>query len=158
MADDFEIRGAEDFYALSKALKAAGRLELRRELNAEMRKAAKPLIAKTRAAALEKLPHRGGLAAQVAKEPQRVQVRTGQATAGVRIVVGRKKGGAQSANKGVIRHPVFARGGKEKVWVNQTVPSGWFDDTLQHWAPIIARPAVEAAMSNIVEKVVRGAH
>jgi hypothetical protein len=94
----------------------------------------------------------------VAKEPQRVQVRTGQNTAGVRIVVGKRRGGAQSTNRGVVRHPVFAKDGKASAWVNQSVPSGWFDEPLEQWGPRLARPAIEAAMSTILEKVVRGAH
>ena len=151
---DFTVTGADDFYRLSKALKAAGRTELRKELNAELRKAGKPLIDRTRAAARSDLPSRGGLAAQVAREPQRIQVRTGARTAGVRVVVGRRRGGARGANRGVIRHPVF---GNRDKWVNQRVEPGWFDKTLQRDAPDIARPAIEAAMQSIADKVVNEA-
>lgn len=151
---DFQVSGAEDFYRLSKALKAAGEKELRKELNAELRKAGKPLIARTRQAALEQLPSSGGLAAQVAKEPQRIQVRTGAQTAGVRVVVGRRRGGARGANRGVIRHPVF---GNTDRWVNQPVEPGWFDKTLERDAPGIARPAIEAAMQSIADKIVNQA-
>ena len=150
---EFSVSGAEHFYALSKALKAAGRSDLRKELNAELRKVGRPLIAKTRAAALDKLPSRGGFAAQVAKEPQRVQVRTGQDTAGMRIVVGKRRGGAQAANRGTIRHPVFGR----SQFVDQQVEPGWFDQTLEKEAPPVAREAVEHALESIAEKVVREA-
>ena len=160
MPDDFSVRGAEDFLALSKALKAAGQKELRKELNAELKKAGKPLIAVTRAAAFSQLPASGGLAAMVAKEPQRIQVRTGQATAGMRVVVGKRRGGARGANRGVIRHPVFGRSDRTRdqwAWVDQKVEPGWFDRTLEQEAPRIARPRVEAAMESIVNKVVNEA-
>lgn len=150
MAEDFEIRGADEFLRLSKALKHAGRTDLRKELNAGMRRGAKPLVAKTRAEALKRLPRRGGLAAQVAKEPQRVQVRTGR-TPGVRLVVGRRNGGARSANRGQIRHPVF---GNRDVWVNQSVPPGWFDEPIKKEAPAIRRE-LEKALHDVAESVVR---
>jgi hypothetical protein len=153
VADDFEIRGADQFLALSKALKHAGRTELRKELNKGIKRAAKPLIPKARAEALRRLPQSGGLAKQVAKEPARVQVRTGARTAGVRVVVGRRRGGARQANRGVIRHPVF---GNRDVWVNQRVPSGWFDDPMKDAAPAIRRD-VEQALEDVAEQIVREA-
>lgn len=158
--NNFEVNGAEQFFRLSKALKAAGRVELRKELNKELRRAAKPLVGRTRQAALTELPKRGGLAALVAREPQRVQVRTGAATAGVRIVVGKRRGGAQSTNAGVVRHPVFARSDqtrKEWKWVSQKVPGGWFDRTLERDAPVIALPALEAAINRVAQQVVNEA-
>lgn len=151
MADDFEIRGADEFLRLSKALKHAGRTELRKDLTNGLKRAARPLTPKTRAEALRRLPQRGGLAAQVAKEPQRVQVRTGVETAGVRLVVGKKRGGAQAANRGVIRHPVF---GNRDVWVSQSVPPGWFDETIKGEAPAIRRE-LEKVLEDIAERVVR---
>lgn len=153
MADDFEVHGADDFLRLSKALKHAGRGELRKELARGMRTAAKPLIKDTRAQALRDLPQSGGLAKQVAKEPQRIQVRTGAKTAGVRLVVGRRRGGARAANTGIIRHPVF---GNRERWVNQPVPSGWFDDPAKARVPSIRR-ALERSMETVVDDIVRDA-
>lgn len=151
MADDFEVHGADQFLKLSKALKHAGRTELRKELNTGLRRAAKPLVAQTRAEALRRLPSGGGLARRVAKEPQRIQVRTGTKTAGVRIVVGKKRGAAKAANRGVIRHPVF---GNRDVWVNQSVPPGWFDKTIKRNVPQIRRE-LEQVLDDIAERVVR---
>lgn len=160
MADDFTVRGAEQFLALSKALKAAGRTELRKELNRELQLAGKPLIAVTREAARSMLPRSGGLADQVAREPQRIQVRTGEKTAGVRVVVGKRRGGARSANRGRVRHPVFGRSTQSRsewTWVTQQVEPGWFDRTLEREAPHIARPAVMRALESVAERVVREA-
>lgn len=151
---DVQVRGAENFMRLSKALKAAGQKELRKELNKNLRDAVKPLIPLTRAAARSTLPSRGGLAAEVARAPQRAQVRTGQNTAGVRLVVGKRRGSAAgSANRGVVRHPVFGR----DVWVEQKVTPGWFDDTLEQAAPDEVRKRCEAAIEAVAEKVVRDA-
>lgn len=151
MPDDFEIRGAEKFLRLSKALKAAGEKDMRRELNKSLRDAVKPLIPKTRAAARSMLPKRGGLAESVAKAPQRVQVRTGQRTAGVRLVVARNGSAARGANKGVVRHPVFDTG----VYVDQEVPAGWFDKTLEKEAPTVARKAITEALDDMADRIVR---
>lgn len=153
MADDFEITGTGDFLRLSRALKDAGRGELRKELNKGIRTAAKPVIAATRSEALSRLPQRGGLARQVAKEPQRIEVRTGARTAGVRVVVGRKRGGARGANRGVIRHPVF---GNRERWVDQQVPPDWFDKPARRSAPRIRR-AVERSMEAVADRIVRDA-
>lgn len=152
---DIDVKGGEDFYRLSKALKAAGETELRKELNKELRNAAKPLIPVTRAVARRTLPRAGGLADKVARAPQRVQVRTGEKTAGVRIVVGARRGSAaRMANMGHVRHPVF---GDRKTWVTQELPQaeGWFDETLEQEAPKVARPAIEAALELIADRVVR---
>lgn len=150
---DFKVTGAEDFYKLSKSLKAAGRTELRKELTKGMRKATKPLIAKTKSAAGSTLPRRGGLAALVAREPQRVQVRTGAQTFGVRIVVGRTKGGARGADAGTVRHPVF---GHRDRFVAQPVTPGWFTASLEAAAPLV-QPEIEAAMEAVAQKIVQGA-
>lgn len=144
---DFQVTGANDFYRLSKALKAAGRTGLRKEMNKALREATKPLIVKTREAARKDLPHRGGLANSVAKAPQRVQVRTGARTAGVRIVA---SGPVKGANAGKIRHPVF---GDRSRFVEQTVPGGWFDETLSASAADV-EPALIEAMNQIIDKVV----
>lgn len=151
---DFEVRGADDFLKLSKALKAAGQTEMRKELNKGLRQGAKPLIPKARAAARARLPRAGGLAAQVARSPVRIRVSTGR-DAGVSVVVGKGKGGAIATNKGVIRHPVFGRPGS---FVSQRVPQaeGWFDDEMRREAPSVL-PALEQAIEAVAERIVREA-
>lgn len=152
MADNFRVDGAEKFLRLSKALKAAGQTELRKELNKSLKDAVKPLIPKVKDAARSKLPQRGGLAKTVAKASIRPQVRTGQDTAGVRLVVGKRRGSAAaSTNRGVVRHPVFDR----NTWVEQRVEPGWFDKTLEAEAPGETRLAIEAALEAMVDKVRR---
>lgn len=157
---DLHVRGSEDFYRAARVMKAAGP-ELRKAVLAELRRSAAPLAADARRAAAARLPQRGGLAAQVAKEPMRVQTRTGATTAGVRVVVGRRKGGARSTNAGYVRHPVFADGSKtrgEWTWVNQPLPGakGWFDKTMMNGAPQIRRD-LERIIAQALDDIARNA-
>lgn len=144
-------KGASDFYKLSKALKDAGETELRKALNKTMRDVAKPLIPKVRAAALAKLPRRGGLNQRIARKPIRAATRTGERTAGVRIV-GTKVD--PRINEGRVFHPVFGR----KPGVVQDVPAarGYFDETLSREGPAV-RDGLIQAMSDFTDDIVRRA-
>lgn len=152
MANNIDIRNAEQFSRFGKALKQAGETDLRKELTAGIRKGAKPLVPKAKAAARAKLPKAGGLNDLVAKEPYRIAVKTGR-TPGVSIVVGKKRGGAQATNRGVVRHPVY---GNKSVYVNQPVPQaeGWFDDEMTKEAPSVL-PDIEQAVQRVIDEVVR---
>jgi len=147
---DVTVQGAEAFLALSKRLKATGQGDLRKELNKALRAAAKPVSVATKAEARSRLPKRGGLAAAIARTPQRVQVRTGAATAGVRVVVGGKGGAARTTDEGFVRHPVF--GGS--VFVRQNVRGGWFSETAEKQTPAI-REGVVSVLEDIVQKMAR---
>jgi hypothetical protein len=157
VADDFQIKGAEQFLRLSKALKQAGEKELRKELNKNLKDATKPLIKETQAAFADAVP--SPLRSRASNTKQTVQVRTGR-DAGVGIAVKYGKAGrgmgasnARLANqRGQIRHPVF---GNRGVWANTPVPSaqGWFDNTLQRGAPTV-RPFIEDALDAVARKVV----
>lgn len=139
MADDFSARGAEDFLALSKRLKAVGEKELRKELHRAMGQAAKPLIPKVKEAARRNLPKAGGLNERIARKPLRVQTRTGATTAGVRIV-GTKVD--PRINQGRVAHPVFGRPGSTVV---QYVPEavGYFDETIAADGPAVRDEVLE---------------
>jgi hypothetical protein len=140
---------------LGLKLKAAGDGGLRRELLAGIRLGAAPLVGDVRAAALERLPHRGGLAAFVASSPIAVRTRlTG--VVGVRIVntrSGARKGGTTDfgTDRGHVRHPTFGRKGKGS-WVGQDVPPGWFSKTLEEKSPETT-PLVLAAMNRTAAAV-----
>lgn len=156
---DFEVRGADDFLKLSKALKAAGQAELRKKLHKGLREAVKQVMPEAERKLAEQLPYlRGKAVNQVA------QVKTGRdpgVTVGVRFGSRRSTNARLANSKGVFRHPVFADGDKtrkEWAWVNQPVPGakGWFDDTYLNAAPEIRR-AIEAAMQDVIDEVVRKA-
>lgn len=142
-------KGTDDFYRLSKALKAAGETELRKELHKAVRDAAKPLVPKVKNAAREALPKRGGLNERIARKPIRAQTRTGAKTAGARIV-GTKVD--PRINEGRVYHPVFGR----KPGVVQQVPEarGYFDETLEREGPAV-RQAILQTLSDFTDRIVR---
>lgn len=154
MAVEIRITGAQDFAKLSKALKEAGRTELRKALNKGIRDGVKPLVPLVRASAAQKLPHRGGLARTVARKPVRVVPRTG-ANPGVQLVVGRAQ---QAYTSGRIRHPVFAdaksQTRREWRWVTQQVDPSWFTDTVWDHRDL-ARRGVEDAMEAVIARIVK---
>lgn len=157
---DFEVRGADEFLRMSKALKAAGQTGLRKELHNGMKRAAKPLVKDAKDEAAKVFPKGGGLARQMAKTPFRPQVRTG-AQAGVRIVAPGKSVTAKLTNAtGSWRHPVFADGKKTRrqwTWVTQRgVKPHWFDDRMKAEAPTI-RKELEQAMEDVAAQIVREA-
>ena len=167
--------GADDFLRLSKALKAAGEKELRKELHKSIRDAAKPISADLKDAARRDLPKRGGLNEHVAKSRVRIATRTGR-VAGVDVVFPQRQPGYV---EGSIRHPVFAKkdrvqsskskrkdgtaarysrvrigaNGDDRVrWVRQNVDGDWFDGTLRDSQPIIAKH-IQEAIENMVERI-----
>lgn len=146
---DFEVTGADQFLALSKALKAAGQADLRKELNKGLRDAAQELIPLAREEARAVLPSSGGLNERVARARMRVKVSTGR-DPGVSIVAGRPGSGARGAEFGRIRHPVF--GNREK-WVTQTVPAKWLTGTVSRSRHVVI-PKLEEALERVARKVV----
>ncbi len=142
--------GADDFLALSKALKAAGETGLRKELSKAVQDAARPLLPKVKQAARENLPRGGGLNERVAKKPLRVQTRTGAKTAGVRIVGSKID---PRINQGRVYHPVFGRPGSGVV---QQIPeaTGYFDKTLEGNGPAV-RDAVTQVLADFCDRIVR---
>jgi hypothetical protein len=113
---------------------------LRNELNKVMRNAAKPLIPKVREAARASLPKGGGLNERIAKKPLRAQTRTGNATAGVRIVG--TKVDPRINDQGRVFHPVFGTSRASCRRAEQA--KGYFDDTLAAEGPGITADLVSA--------------
>lgn len=144
---DLRVRGAEDFLALSKRLKASGQTELRKELNKALKRAAKPLIAKTRDAARSKLPSGGGLGGFIARKPQRITTKTGR-NPGVSVGVAKTD---PRIDEGRLFHPVFGR----RPGVTQRVTPGWFSETLQDEAPAV-RDDLIAVLEDIANRAARG--
>jgi hypothetical protein len=154
------LSGSSDFLRLSKALKNAGRTELRKELHKGLKDGAKPLLKVAREAARESFPEREGLAAREAKTRFRVQVRTGT-QAGVQVVAdGRYVNVKLLNNRGIIRHPVFAdpkKTRREWTWVDQPDPNrGWFDKAMQDHVDQV-KPELEQAIQRVVDKIAREA-
>lgn len=144
---DFEVRGADDFLKLSKALKRAGRGDLRKELNKAMKVAAKPLVNVARDAFRSGLPSGGGLNAFMAKKPITVVTRTGK-DPGVSVKVAKADPRLDSAGR--LTHPVFGR----RPNVVQQVQPGIFSTAMQAETPEI-RGDLEQALENFAERIVR---
>lgn len=147
---DFEVSGADQFLALSKALKAAGRTELRKELNKRIKAAAKPSIAAVKDAARSGLPQRGGAGAFFAQKRATVVTATGR-DPGVKVRFA--KADQRLDTQGRLSHPVFGRPGSRAITrIRPGVLSGGFQES----APEV-RDEVEKAIKSVVDDIVREA-
>ena len=151
---DFQIKGADQLYKLSKSLTQAGEFGLKKDLAVQIRLATVPLRAATREVALSELPKKGGLNKRVAKAPQKIQIRTGFNTVGVRMIAGKRRSGARGADQGLIRHPIFFRPPLKIRWVDQKVPSGWFTSTLRKSTPAVL-PFIKKALNDTAKRIER---
>lgn len=162
---DFEVKGADQFLRLSKALKDAGQTDVRKALHKGLRDTAnqvKPEVAKGLAEALPK-----ALASKGQNVKQAIVVKTGR-DPGVTAVVRYGKAGrglgasnARMVNRsGQFRHPVYGSGEKvrkEWAWVSQSVDGeGWFDKGWANQAPTI-RKGLEAELERVADDIVRRA-
>lgn len=128
VAEDFQVRGADQFDRVARAMRAAGQGDLLKEMTQALKRAVKPVTPASRARARQILPQRNGLADRIARAPQRTTARAGNTSTTVRVTVAGKKSGAATADAGTIRHPVFGRPGS---FVTQRVRPGWFTDTVE---------------------------
>jgi len=133
------ITGADELYRVSKALKAAGQGDLRKQFHKDMREAAKPVLPAVRRSAAARFPTRGGLSRHMSRGARyRAVVKTGAATAGVSIRANRTDPRADT--QGRIAHPVPQRDGEvvrdedgRRVMAVQFVPEavGFFRDPIE---------------------------
>lgn len=155
------VQGADDFIRLSKALKAAGRTQMRKDLHKALRDAVKAHTPKAEQELAKYLPYLKGRQKAVT---QTAQVKTGRdpgVTVGVRFGSKRSTNARLANTKGVFRHPVYGRGNKTRKewrWVDQPVPGakGWFDRVWEESTPEV-REQLRQVMQDIVERIVREA-
>lgn len=158
MSDDFEVKGADQFKQLSRALNEAADVELRKALSQGVRRAVKehvPVAAEALAAALPiRLRPRGE------KVSQSISINASH-DPGVTVSIkyGSNKRGLGAVNakmvnqSGQIRHRVFG----SNRWVTQHVGGeGWFDKTWNASAPHV-RAEIERVIQNVEDEVVRKA-
>jgi hypothetical protein len=125
MRQGFDVRGAEQLVTVARKLRAAGDRDLRREMLRGMRAAVKPSGQEAKANAMQRLPHRGGLAQLVASS--RISTRI-KLTGNPRVqVVARNESAIRNADAGKIRHPVWG----SDHWVTQRVTPGWWSDAMR---------------------------
>lgn len=149
------VQGAEDFIRLSKALKAAGRTQMRKDLHKALRDAVKAHTPKAEQELAKYLPYLKGRQKAVT---QTAQVKTGRdpgVTVGVRFGSKRSTNARLANQQGRFRHPVF---GNRGVWVDQPVPGaeGWFDRVWEESTPEV-REQLQQVLQDIVERIVREA-
>ena len=147
----YSVRGSDQLLRVSKALKAAGEGDLRKQFHKTIRNAAKPAIPAVRESARSKAPKKGELNERLAKKPYRTQVRTGATTAGVRIVG--TKVDPRMNSLGRIQHPVFGRPGKKVVQYDANL-KGYFDEPLEKLGPGVQKDVVNA-MTEFTRAVLR---
>jgi hypothetical protein len=141
-----DVRGADDFARLAKALKE-GPEDLQREFSKAVSKATAPLKTAARESARQTLPRRGGLADRVARSRFATRRSTGR-RAGVRVTVSSPDALGQ-LDRGVVRHPVF---GNRNVWVTQSITPGWWTKPTDQVGPEVQR-ALLAAMDEVGKKL-----
>lgn len=144
-----DVRGADDFQRLARALKDAANKDLARELNKGLREAARPFAQAVRQSARQRLPRRGGLNETVAKA--RISVRKSAKT-GIRVQAGGRRSQLDRINAGRVRHPVFNTG----EWVDQDVAPGFWDEPAQRLGPQVVeegRKAVDRVAAEIERRV-----
>ena len=148
---DIQIRGAEEFGILSRCLKEAGDKGLAKELRAGLMRAAKPAKDAIRPSLAAKLPHRGGLAAEMAAT--RISLRAAGAGRNPRVrIVANAPHDLRKMDKGTLAHPVF---GDRKVWRTQSIEPGVFSDPIQERAPQM-RDEMGQAMRRVAAKIEGG--
>jgi hypothetical protein len=126
-----EIRGVDQLFRLSKALKAAGDRGLQRDMSAGLAQSMQTFPVAMRRAA-RRLPNRGGFAGRVANTPVTV-TRTAK---GARVQV-RSPYDLNLIDKGVLFHPIFGR----DDWVRQSVRPGVVSQPVKEQAPKLRRKA-----------------
>lgn len=150
-----DLRGAEQFFALSKRLKAAGELGLRRELNTGLRKAGKPMVEVARTGLAAGLPKRGGVNTFISTKKMSVVTRTGAKTYGIGIKVNKQD--ERLDTEGRLAHPVFNRRNADgkRVYVVQRIRPGIFSGAMQDAAPVV-RDALQDTLDDFTERVANG--
>lgn len=149
---DLVIRGgAEDMAVLSRRLKEAGSRDLTRELRAGLQRAAKPAKEDVRRSLASRLPHRGGLAAQMAGSRISLRATGSGRSPGVRIVANSPHD-LRSMDKGTLNHPVF---GNKDVWRTQAIEPGVFSEPIERRAPQM-REEMTQAIRAVAAKIEAG--
>lgn len=152
---------AEDFSRLARRLRDAGETGLRRELRQAISDSVKPFADGISAPGYLK-PYMPGRYADVLAGDMRVTAsqRASAAAYGVSVTVrGRlHRRHVQALNRGLLRHPVFARGPRQDwAWRDQAdgMRPGFFDDATRAAGPEIRQHVIDA-MHAVAAKIAKG--
>ena len=149
---DEVIKGADKLLVLSKQLKAMGNKDLQKELTKGINAAFKPLKRELPQSARNTLPRKGGLNEKVAALKFTVSRRKSNNGQGLKLIARNKISIKNMDDPGRVRHPVFARDGKPRVWVDQKITPGWATKPFEADAKNI-RNDIEVAMHRVIAKI-----
>lgn len=150
----FELRvDASELEDLGRRLRTSGDRVIRTETIRGLKAATKPLIPALRAAALGKLPKRGGLAAHVASARFSSQVRLTGPSVRVRIKASKAGTNLEFIDRGRLRKPLF---GDREHWYDQPIDSGWWTDTLRGKGVRLVRVEIHKVVRSMTRRLESG--
>lgn len=142
---------AHAYQQVARSLAGADKA-IRREFSRALRDVGKPFGQYVLAAGAQNLPRRGGLAYAIAGGRVGVAASPMRATITLRTKSGNK---LRAIDQGNVRHPVYARQGKPRRWVDQPVEPGGFSKAFEAHAETI-RPAMIAAGERALRAITEG--
>lgn len=142
-----QVRASRELAFVAARLKAAGDGGVHREVRRGLRNGARPVADAAHAAALERLPHAGGLNEWVADGLYGVRTNLGGAHPSVRVVVSKKGHDLKAIDAGKLRHPVF---GHRDRWMTQQIPPHILTDAMRD-----AAPEARAELARTLDEYVR---
>lgn len=150
--------GADDLQRLADALKATADKDLRARVGKAIRDEAKPVGRRVLDHGSDEMPQRGGLADRLRDQGKiGVALSLRGKVAAVRLTLRNPGADLYQINRGILRHPVFARRDRDRTaWVSQPVPARAFSRAFEGEevpARNAARKAVEQALDEIARKV-----
>jgi len=129
------VEGGAQLRETALRLKAAGDVELWKQLRRNIRTATAPARPAIRASARANLPKQGGLNEWVATASITTSILTGPHTAGVRLRVRKRGHNMQDVDKGSVRHPLF---GNRNYWYSNPVTPGFARKPVEELTPAVA--------------------
>lgn len=147
MASGFTITAMKDVQRAHAKIDRLAQNKMQAALNKSLRAATKDTRKALKQAPVDALPKRGGLNKWAARTPTvRIHIRGREQ--GVHIKMTKRGHDLRALNRGRARHPVF---GNRKVWVTQTVQSGWWDAATNKEGPRIVNEVMDT-LSAAIEK------
>lgn len=155
MSTDIEVRlSPEDQSQLVRDVKGFDRT-LSTAVRTRIRKIAAPAASSALDRALQDVPQHGGLRARIAARAKiGISTTTGRA-AGVKIIY-RQPRALRDIDRGLIRHPVFARGARaDWVWVTQRTRPGQLTSAVEAEGRQV-EAAIEQALRDAAATITAG--
>ena len=142
------VTGWEQLAAVARDLKVAGDRGLKNELQRGLRKSATPLKEGAVEAALEQLPHSGGLGEYVATT-SKFAVRTRLSRNPQIRIVGSNRIDLDSLDRGRVRHLTWGH----LPWRDQIITPRWFSDRMELIADTGVRDEILEAIDQTAQKL-----